>query len=183
MAYWVVKILLTPLLRAVFRVSAEGTGNVPKRGPVILASNHRSFVDSVFLPVVVHRRVTFVAKAEYFESWKTAWFFRAVGMVPLKREGGSASARALAAAREDTVMAAIQKLSGQEMVGHYAKRDAGRFSAPGSEADPVPPGAPDEEAGSPAQAGAGRRMTAVCELGQRPSRACRTRSTEIWSPS
>jgi 1-acyl-sn-glycerol-3-phosphate acyltransferase len=44
--------------------------------------------------------VTFVAKAEYFESRKTAWFFRSVGMIPLKREGGSASMRALAAARE-----------------------------------------------------------------------------------
>jgi 1-acyl-sn-glycerol-3-phosphate acyltransferase len=55
-------------------------------------------MDSVFLPLVVWRKVTFVAKAEYFESWQTAWFFRAVGMIPLKREGGTASARALAAA-------------------------------------------------------------------------------------
>jgi 1-acyl-sn-glycerol-3-phosphate acyltransferase len=100
MAYWVLKILLTPVLRLVFRVRSEGTRHVPRRGPAILASNHRSFIDSVFLPLVVHRRVTFVAKAEYFESWKTAWFFRAVGMIPLKRGGGSASERALAAARE-----------------------------------------------------------------------------------
>jgi 1-acyl-sn-glycerol-3-phosphate acyltransferase len=65
---------------------------------VILASNHQSFIDSIFLPLVMRRRVTFVAKAEYFETWKTAWFFRAVGMIPLKRDGGSASERALAAA-------------------------------------------------------------------------------------
>jgi 1-acyl-sn-glycerol-3-phosphate acyltransferase len=100
MAYWVLKILLTPVLRLVFRVKAEGTHNVPRQGAAILASNHRSFIDSVFLPLVVRRRVTFVAKAEYFESWKTAWFFRAVGMIPLKRGDGSASERALAAARE-----------------------------------------------------------------------------------
>ncbi len=100
MAYWVLKIVLTPVLRSLFRVHAEGTQTCPARGPAILASNHQSFIDSVFLPLVVRRRVTFVAKAEYFESWKTAWFFRAVGMIPLKRGGGSASERALAAARE-----------------------------------------------------------------------------------
>ncbi len=100
MAYWVLKIILTPILRIVFRVRIEGTDNVPPSGPVILASNHQSFIDSVFLPLAVHRRVTFVAKAEYFESRKTAWIFRAVGMIPLKRDGGSASERALAAACE-----------------------------------------------------------------------------------
>ncbi len=100
MAYWALKILLTPLLRLAFRVRCVGRSNVPKSGPVILASNHRSFIDSIFLPMCVRRRVTFVAKAEYFESAKTAWFFRAVGMIPLAREGGSASERALAAARQ-----------------------------------------------------------------------------------
>jgi len=100
MAYWLVKVVLTPLLRLGFRVTCEGRDAVPSRGPVIMASNRRSFVDSLFLPLTVRRRVTFVAKAEYFESWKTAWFFRAVGMIPLKREGGSASERALAAARD-----------------------------------------------------------------------------------
>ncbi|MGC8512919.1 MAG: lysophospholipid acyltransferase family protein [Acidimicrobiales bacterium] len=100
MAYWALKILLTPLLRVAFRVRCVGRSNVPRSGPVILASNHRSFIDSIFLPMCVRRRVTFVAKAEYFESAKTAWFFRAVGMIPLAREGGSASERALAAARQ-----------------------------------------------------------------------------------
>jgi 1-acyl-sn-glycerol-3-phosphate acyltransferase len=100
MAYWALKLIMTPLLRLAYRVKSDGTSRVPRRGPVILASNHQSFIDSVFLPLVVRRRVTFVAKAEYFESWKTAWFFRAVGMIPLKRDGGSASERALAAARE-----------------------------------------------------------------------------------
>jgi 1-acyl-sn-glycerol-3-phosphate acyltransferase len=100
LAYWALKILLTPVLFLVYRVRVEGKEHVPRTGPVILASNHQSFIDSVFLPLCVGRRVTFVAKAEYFESWKTAWFFRAVGMIPLKREGGSASERALAAASE-----------------------------------------------------------------------------------
>lgn len=100
MAYWALKIVLTPILHLIFRVKVEGRENVPRSGPVILASNHQSFIDSIFLPLSIRRRVTFVAKAEYFESWKTAWFFRAVGMIPLKRGGGSASERALAAARE-----------------------------------------------------------------------------------
>lgn len=100
MAYWAIKIVVTPLLRLLFRVKVTGTHHVPKRGPVILASNHQSFIDSIFLPLVVRRRVTFVAKAEYFENRRTAWFFRAVGMIPLKRGGGSASERALLAARE-----------------------------------------------------------------------------------
>ena len=71
-----------------------------RRGPVILAANHRSFLDSIFIPVVVHRRVTFVAKADYFDDPRTAWFFRGVGQIPIRREGGSASATALEAATE-----------------------------------------------------------------------------------
>ena len=86
--------------RVCFRVKVEGRENLPARGPVILASNHRSFLDSIFLPLVVRRRVTFVAKAEYFDDPKTAWFFRASGQIPIRREGGSASERALASATE-----------------------------------------------------------------------------------
>jgi 1-acyl-sn-glycerol-3-phosphate acyltransferase len=65
-----------------------------------MASNHVSFCDSIFLPLVFRRRITFVAKAEYFDDPKTAWFFRAVGQIPIRREGGSASQRALETARE-----------------------------------------------------------------------------------
>ena len=100
MAYWVIKFLLTPILRFFFRVRVEGLENVPRSGPAVLAGNHLSFCDSIFLPLVVRRRVTFVAKAEYFEDPKTAWFFRAVGQIPIKRDGGSASRRALQTARE-----------------------------------------------------------------------------------
>ena len=99
-AYWVVKAILTPILRFFFRVRVEGVENVPEEGPAILASNHVSFCDSFFLPMVLRRRVTFVAKAEYFEDPKTAWFFRAVGQIPIKRSGGSASQGALDAATD-----------------------------------------------------------------------------------
>ncbi len=95
MAYWIVKAILSPILRLLFKVNVEGLENVPKDGPIIMASNHVSFSDSIFLPLVLKRRITFVAKAEYFDNRKTAWFFRAIGQIPIRREGGSASQRAL----------------------------------------------------------------------------------------
>lgn len=100
MTYWITKIVLGPLLRVLFRVKVEGIDNLPSEGPLILTPNHNSFMDSIFLPLVVKRRVTFVAKAEYFDSWKTRWFFSAMGQIPIRREGGSASAGALLAAEE-----------------------------------------------------------------------------------
>lgn len=100
MLYWVIKGVLTPVLRVLYRIKAEGRENLPKSGPVILAANHRSFLDSIFLPLVVRRRVTYVAKAEYFDDRKTAWFFRGVGQIPIRREGGDASERALQSAAE-----------------------------------------------------------------------------------
>jgi 1-acyl-sn-glycerol-3-phosphate acyltransferase len=109
--YWILKIVFTPVMHIAFRVRAKGTRNVPRTGPAILASNHQSFIDSIFMSLVVSRRLTFVAKAEYFESWKTAWFFRAMGMIPIKREGGTASQRALLAAQE--------VLDGGGMLGIY----------------------------------------------------------------
>ncbi|HWS45576.1 MAG TPA: lysophospholipid acyltransferase family protein [Acidimicrobiia bacterium] len=98
--YWIVKAVLTPIIRLLVRVKVEGREHVPRRGAVILAANHRSFLDSIFIPLVVHRRVTFVAKAEYFDDPKTAWFFRSCGQIPIRREGGTASERALASATE-----------------------------------------------------------------------------------
>lgn len=92
--------VLTPPLRLGVKLHVEGRHQVPKRGPVILAANHRSFLDSIMIPLVVPRRVTFVAKAEYFDDPKTAWFFRGVGQIPIRREGGSASECALDAATD-----------------------------------------------------------------------------------
>ena len=100
MLYWVIKVVLTPVLRICVRIKVEGKEHVPASGPVILASNHRSFLDSIFIPLVIRRRVTFVAKAEYFDDKRVAWFFRGVGQIPIRREGGSASERALQSAME-----------------------------------------------------------------------------------
>jgi 1-acyl-sn-glycerol-3-phosphate acyltransferase len=98
-AYWVFKALLSPVLFVLWRVRVEGREHVPSRGPAVLAANHQSFCDSFFLPLVLRRRVTYVAKAEYFDHWRTAWFFRASGQIPMNRQGGSASQRALDTAR------------------------------------------------------------------------------------
>ena len=94
------KAIISPFLFLLWRVRVEGREHIPADGPVILAANHQSFCDSFFLPLVVRRRVTYVAKAEYFDSWKTAWFFRAAGQIPMNRSGGDASQRALDTATE-----------------------------------------------------------------------------------
>jgi len=95
MAYWILKVLLSPVFHLLWRVRIEGREHVPSHGPAVLAANHQSFCDSFFLPLAVRRRVTYVAKAEYFDSWRTAWFFRAAGQIPMRRDGGDASQRAL----------------------------------------------------------------------------------------
>lgn len=100
MLYWFLKYLaLGPLLRVLYRPWVEGLENIPD-GPAILASNHLSFSDSFFLPLVVSRRITFVAKEEYFtgkglKGRFSAGFFRGVGQIPMDRSGGSASDGAL----------------------------------------------------------------------------------------
>ena len=100
MFYWLLKTVLTPVLRFFYRVRVEGLGHVPETGPAILASNHLSFSDSIFLPLVLRRRITFGAKAEYFENPRTAWIFRALGQIPVNREGGVGAQRALDSAKE-----------------------------------------------------------------------------------
>ena len=99
MAYWIVKISCWPLFHLLSRLRIEGRHNVPSSGAAVIAANHQSFCDSLFLPIAVRRRVTFLAKAEYFDAKRTAWFFRALGQIPIQRDGGDASARALATAR------------------------------------------------------------------------------------
>lgn len=103
MTYWVLKGILTPVFFVFWRVKVEGRENIPKTGPAVLAANHQSFCDSFFIPLVVRRKVTFLAKAEYFDSKKTAWFFRAAGQIPILRGGGSASERALETARTEVL--------------------------------------------------------------------------------
>ena len=101
MLYWLLKyVVLGPLLRLIFRPQVEGLEHVPETGPVILASNHLSFSDSIFTPLVVNRRVTFVAKAEYFtgkgiKGWLMRQFFSGTGTIPVDRSGGKAAQAAL----------------------------------------------------------------------------------------
>jgi 1-acyl-sn-glycerol-3-phosphate acyltransferase len=97
--YWLLKIVLTPIMLVLYRIRTPGRRRVPARGAMILAANHQSFCDSIFLPLSVPRRVTYLAKAEYFDDWRSAWFFSAVGQIPIRRGGGSESERALETAR------------------------------------------------------------------------------------
>jgi 1-acyl-sn-glycerol-3-phosphate acyltransferase len=99
--YWFLKrIVLGPVLRLVFRPYVIGIENVPESGGAIFASNHLSFSDSIFLPLVVDRPVIFLAKSEYFtgkglKGWATRVFFQAAGQLPIDRSGGKASEAAL----------------------------------------------------------------------------------------
>jgi 1-acyl-sn-glycerol-3-phosphate acyltransferase len=99
--YWFLKrVLLGPILKLLFRPWVEGLEHVPDEGPAIMASNHLSFSDSIFLPLVVPRRITFLAKSEYFtgsgvKGRLTAGFFKGVGQLPVDRSGGRASEAAI----------------------------------------------------------------------------------------
>jgi 1-acyl-sn-glycerol-3-phosphate acyltransferase len=99
--YWLLKyVVLGPIIRLVFRPDVRGLSHVPENGPVILACNHLSFSDSIFTPLVVGRRVTFVAKAEYFtgkgiKGWLMRQFFSGTGTIPVDRSGGKAAQAAL----------------------------------------------------------------------------------------
>ena len=106
MFYWFLRwIALGPVLRVLFRPEVEGLEHVPEHGPAILASNHLSYTDWVFMPLTLHRKVTFVAKAEYFttpgiKGWAQRHFFRSAGQVPIDRTSGDAAAGALKAAKK-----------------------------------------------------------------------------------
>lgn len=96
--YTVARTVMSPVLRFFFRVHVEGLEHVPATGPAVLCPNHISFLDSVFLALVLPRRITYVGKAEYMDNWKTKWLFPSLGMIPIDRGGGSATERALSAA-------------------------------------------------------------------------------------
>lgn len=94
---------VAPLVNTAFRPWVKGLDNVPAEGPAILASNHLSFSDSVFLPVKVPRPVRFLAKKDYFVKkgpwgWTQKKFFEISGQIPMDRSGGQASQSALSAA-------------------------------------------------------------------------------------
>ncbi|EST34567.1 hypothetical protein N566_18330 [Streptomycetaceae bacterium MP113-05] len=99
MFYGVMKLSVGSSLKLVFRPWVEGLENVPATGPAILASNHLSFSDSFFLPVVLDRKVTFIAKAEYFtapgvKGRLTAAFFKGAGQLPVDRSGARGAGEA-----------------------------------------------------------------------------------------
>ena len=117
MFYWFMKhIVAGPLLKTIFRPWVVGAERVPATGGVILASNHLSFIDSVFLPLVIERNMVFLAKSDYFtgkglKGWATKLFFTATGMLPIDRSGGKAS--------EASLNTGLRVLAGGEALGIY----------------------------------------------------------------
>ncbi|TNM49525.1 1-acyl-sn-glycerol-3-phosphate acyltransferase [Nocardioides albidus] len=105
MLYEVLHTVVPPLARAVWRPTVEGVHNVPMTGPVLLASNHLSFVDSVVIPIVAPRKVVFLAKSDYFTGsgvrgrLQRAWF-EGLGMVPVDRDDTRAALNSLDVALE-----------------------------------------------------------------------------------
>ncbi|WP_317442047.1 lysophospholipid acyltransferase family protein [Streptomyces collinus] len=101
MFYYLLKyVLLGPLLRLVFRPRIEGLENVPATGAAIVAGNHLSFSDHFLMPAILKRRITFLAKAEYFtgpglKGRLTAFFFRSAGQIPVDRSGKEAGQAAI----------------------------------------------------------------------------------------
>lgn len=104
--YWIMKrLLIAPLTNLLFRPWVKGMDNIPAEGGAILASNHLSVSDSIFLPVAVDRPVVFLAKMEYFtgkgiKGKLTALFFRLSNQLPMDRSGGAASANSLGAGEQ-----------------------------------------------------------------------------------
>jgi 1-acyl-sn-glycerol-3-phosphate acyltransferase len=115
--YYVLKyVLLGPLLRLLFRPRIEGLDHVPASGAAIVAGNHLSFSDHFLMPAVLRRRITFLAKAEYFtgpglKGRLTAFFFRSAGQIPVDRSGKEAGRAAI---REG-----LGVLSKDELLGIY----------------------------------------------------------------
>lgn len=117
MLYWFLKFVgLGPWLKLVWRPWVEGEENLPESGGAILASNHLSFCDSFFLPLMVKRRVTFLAKAEYFttkgvKGLASRLFFSGIGQVPVDRDDKDAARGALTAG--------VRILAAGELLGIY----------------------------------------------------------------
>lgn len=114
--YGTLRAFLTPFLMILFRPKVKGLRHVPSSGPLIIASNHLSFSDSIFMPLVVPRKVTFLAKSEYFTSPGPKGLlkkltFIALGQVPVDRSGGRRSEAAL--------ITGLQVLAKNECLGIY----------------------------------------------------------------
>jgi 1-acyl-sn-glycerol-3-phosphate acyltransferase len=114
--YWLTKYTLGITLKILFRSRAWGVKNMPRRGPVILASNHLSFSDHFFGPFPVPRKVIFLGKSEYFtgrglKGLISRAFFTGVGVIPLDRAGGPAS--------EQAIRTGLQVLAAGKVLGIY----------------------------------------------------------------
>jgi 1-acyl-sn-glycerol-3-phosphate acyltransferase len=115
--YWGLKnLVLGPAITRIFRPIQEGTENVPAEGAAIVASNHLSFADWLFMPLALDRRITFVAKSDYFtragiKGWAQKRFFAGTGQVPIDRSGGRAS--------ESALRAGLKVLQRGELFGIY----------------------------------------------------------------
>ncbi|MFF6983269.1 lysophospholipid acyltransferase family protein [Streptomyces sp. NPDC008343] len=99
-----IKAVLGPIMRLMFRPQVEGAEHIPGDGPVILAGNHVTFIDSMILPLVCDRQVLFIGKDEYvtgkgLKGRLMAWFFTGVGMIPVDRDGGRGGVAALMTGR------------------------------------------------------------------------------------
>ncbi|HEX9175962.1 MAG TPA: lysophospholipid acyltransferase family protein, partial [Mycobacterium sp.] len=105
MWYWLFKyIFMGPLLSLMARPKTEGLEHIPDSGPAILASNHLAVADSFIKPLVIRRRITFLAKAEYFtgkglKGWFMRWFYTVAGQVPIDRSNADAAQAALDTAK------------------------------------------------------------------------------------
>ncbi|MEU1125217.1 lysophospholipid acyltransferase family protein [Streptomyces sp. NPDC005899] len=101
MFYYLLKyVVLGPLLRLVFRPRIEGLEHIPEDGAAIVAGNHLSFSDHFLMPAIIKRRITFLAKAEYFtgpgiKGRLTAAFFHSIGQIPVDRSGKEAGQAAI----------------------------------------------------------------------------------------
>ncbi|MFJ4848190.1 lysophospholipid acyltransferase family protein [Streptomyces sp. NPDC088733] len=117
MFYYVLKyVLLGPLLRLLFRPRIEGMENIPEKGAAIVAGNHLSFSDHFLMPAILPRRITFLAKAEYFtgpglKGRLTAAFFRSAGQIPVDRSGGKAG--------DSAIREGLKVLAADELLGIY----------------------------------------------------------------
>jgi 1-acyl-sn-glycerol-3-phosphate acyltransferase len=99
LAYRVARTVLDRPLHLAYQVDVQGAENVPVAGPVILAANHRSFMDSIFLALSRPEPIAFIAKAEYFDKPLTRAIFSSTGQIPMRRGSPSAGRQALDAAR------------------------------------------------------------------------------------
>ena len=143
MWYWLFKyIFMGPLLTLLGRPKVEGLEYVPDSGAVILASNHLAVADSFYLPLVVKRRITFLAKAEYFtgtglKGWFQRWFFTAAGQVPIDRTDADSAQAALVTADGCWTRASCSACIPRAPARPTAGCTRARRACPGSRCEPV----------------------------------------------